>query len=156
MWVTGTWQVPVFDKVTSLSYGAMPLPKGVKQASNSGGWCFGMSPKAKDKDAAFKVMMAMCGKEGMKVFSTATQNLPARKSLYIDPDLSYLQKGIYPIATKQLAETAVARPRTSAYPDISQALQKCFNDVAYGKDPAVAMDEYSKLMNAALKKVNSK
>lgn len=151
MWITGPWMASAFDNVEGLKWGAMPLPKDEKQVSNSGGWSLGMSATAKDKNAAFKVISAITGKDGMREWCKETKNLPARKSLFADPALDFLQKAPYPMILDQLGKNAKARPVTPAYPIIAQALQKCFNDVAYGKDPAKAMAEYSKIIEDGLK-----
>lgn len=154
MWITGPWMISTFKTVEGLNWGAMPLPKDEKQVSNDGGWGYSITKKCQDKQAAFKVIMAKTGKEGQLIDITEGGTLPNRKSLF--DKAAHLKEYPYPMILEQLQKTAKARPRTPAYPTIATALQKCFNDVAYGKDPEKAMKEYSAQMNSALKKVNSK
>jgi ABC-type glycerol-3-phosphate transport system substrate-binding protein len=134
----------------------MPLPKGERQASNNGGWSKAMSSKTKDKASAFKVIMATCSRENfnkiyLKIWPTT---LPPRKSSFSDPSLPQFSKEPFLLVLNQLNETAITRPITPAYPTIAEALQKCFSDLAFGKDPEAAMKEYSQMMNDALAKVN--
>lgn len=154
MWVTGPWMISTFKTVKGLNWGAMPLPKGERMASNDGGWGYSITKKAKDKAAAMKVILAKTGKEGQLIDIVEGGALPNRKSLFEKAD--FLKEYPYPLILNQLEKTAKARPTTPAYPAMAIAMQKCFNDVAYGKDPAVAMKEYSAQMNAALKKANAK
>ena len=154
MWVTGPWMISTFKTIKELNWGAMPLPKDVMQVSNDGGWGYSITKKAKDKEAAFKVIMAKTGKEGQLIDIIEGGTLPNRKSLF--DKAPHLKEYPYPMILEQLEKTAKARPRTPAYPAMAVAMQKCFNDVAYGKDPEKAMKEYSAQMNEALKKANSK
>ena len=156
MWTTGTWQFAMNNDVKDLSWGAMPLPKGERQASNNGGWTKAMSAKTKDKSVAFKVIMATCSRENFnKIYlKTWPTILPPRKSSFADPELPQFGKDPFPMVLTQLNQTAITRPITPAYPTIAEALQKCFSDLAFGKDPAAAMAEYSQMMNDALAKVN--
>ena len=156
MYTTGTWQFAMNNAVKDLKWGAMPLPKGERQASNNGGWSKAMSSKTKDKALAFKVIMATCSRENfnhiyLKIWPTI---LPPRTSSFSDPALPQFSKDPFPLVLTQLNQTAITRPITPAYPTIAEALQKCFSDLAFGKDPAEAMKEYSQMMNDALAKVN--
>ncbi len=153
MWITGPWMISTFKTVEGLNWGAMPLPRDEKQVSNDGGWGYSITTKCKDREAAFKVIMAKTGKEGQLISIIEGGTLPNRKSLF--DKAPHLKEYPYPMILEQLEKTAKARPRTPAYPAIATALQKCFNDVAYGKDPEQAMKEYSAQMNEALRKVNA-
>lgn len=154
MWVTGPWMISTLKTVPGLNWGAMPLPRGERQASNSGGWGYSITRNASDKAAAMKVILAKTGKEGQLIDIIEGGALPNRKSLF--DKAPFLKEYPYPMILEQLEKTARARPVTAAYPELAVAIQKCFNDVAYGKDPEAAMKEYSEQMNEALKKVNSK
>ncbi|HEY5583528.1 MAG TPA: extracellular solute-binding protein [Ruminiclostridium sp.] len=153
MWVTGPWMISTLKTIPELKWGAMPLPKGERMASNDGGWGYSVTKKATDKAAAMKVILAKTGKEGQLIDIIEGGALPNRKSLF--DKAPFLKEYPYPMMLEQLEKTAKARPTTAAYPTLAIAMQKCFNDVAYGKDPAVAMKEYSAQMNAALKKANA-
>lgn len=154
MWVTGPWMISTLKTIPELKWGAMPLPKGERMASNDGGWGYSITKKAADKAAAMKVILAKTGKEGQLIDIIEGGALPNRKSLF--DKAPFLKEYPYPLILEQLEKTAKARPTTAAYPAMAIAMQKCFNDVAYGKDPAAAMKEYSAQMNAALKKASSK
>lgn len=154
MWVTGPWMISTLRTIPELKWGAMPLPVGERAASNSGGWGYSITKKAADKAAAMKVILAKTGKEGQLIDIIEGTQLPNRKSLF--DKAPFLKEYPFPLILEQLEKTAKARPTTAAYPAMAIAMQKCFNDVAYGKDPAAAMKEYSAQMNDALKKANKK
>lgn len=154
LWTTGPWMISTFKTIQDLHWGAMPLPKGEVAASNDGGWGYSITKKAADKAAAMKVILAKTGKEGQLIDIVEGGALPNRKSLFDKAD--FLKEYPYPLILSQLEKTGKARPRTAAYPALAEAMQKCFNDVAYGKDPTAAMKEYSTKMNDALKKANAK
>ena len=150
MWINGPWMISTFKTIEGLNWGAMPLPRGEKQVSNEGGWGYSITAKCKNQKEAFEVIMAKTGKEGQLIGITEGGTLPNRKSLF--DKAPYLKEAPYPMMLKQLETTAKVRPKTPAYPAISTEIQNCFNDVAYGKDPELAMKEYSAKMNHALKK----
>lgn len=154
MWITGPWIISTLKTVPDLNWGAMPLPKGERLASNSGGWGYSITNKAADKAAAMRVILAKTGKEGQLIDIIEGGALPNRKSLF--DKAPFLKEYPYPMILEQLEKTAKVRPITAAYPEISVSIQKCFNDVAYGKEPREAMKEYSAQMNETLKRMNSK
>ncbi len=153
MWITGPWMIgewqrsfPEFFKANK--WGAMPLPKGVAAASNSGSWNLAISAQSKNKQLAWQVVRAITGKDGAYVYCSETGNLPARQSVLEKTDLS---KPPFNIIKEQLVQTARCRPVTPVYPPITYAVMDCFNAVALGEDVDKAVADAVAKMERALK-----
>ncbi|TBL73887.1 extracellular solute-binding protein [Paenibacillus thalictri] len=117
------------SKYPNIKYGVMPLPKGEKHFGSSGGWNVGIYAKAKNPDAAWKIINAMTGKEGHKKFTQTFNFMPSRKSsLEARADLNQ-----YPLSlAKEMMNTSRARPVTPAYAEISPIFADMMSAVAYG------------------------
>jgi fructooligosaccharide transport system substrate-binding protein len=146
-WMVGTWQNN-FPEFYNGKWGAMPLPKGKMEASNSGSWNLAITRQSKNKDLAWEVISAITDTEGSYIYCSNTGNLPARESTLAISDMS---KPPYDIIKDQLIHTAKSRPVSPVYPKISEALMDAFNSVAFGESVDVAFNEAVSKMNAALK-----
>jgi len=154
MWITGPWMVsgvwPANFPDFMDKWGAMPLPHGVAAASNSGSWNLAITSQSENKELAWKVIQVITGKEGMAIYCNETGNLPARKSVIDNFDMS---SSPYNIISEQLKETARNRPVTPVYPAVSMALWECYNAIAFGEDVDTAMAEAVEKMERALQSV---
>lgn len=149
MWVNGPWMLGVWEKdFPDVQWGAMPMPKDVRGASGSGSWNIAIAKSSEKKEQAWQVVQALTGKEGQAIWCSETGNLPARKSI-LESDPTYKE---YPfdIINEQLVNTAIARPVTPAYPQISEALNDCFAEVAFGENVDTAVEKATQKMNEAL------
>lgn len=151
MWVTGPWMLGIWnDNFPDVQkwWGAMPMPKDVRGASGSGSWNIAMSAQSKNKEKAWLVIKAITGKEGASIWSGRTGNVPARKSI-LESESRYSE---YPfdIISDQLVETAISRPVTPVYPQISEAVVDAFAEMAFGGEVNDVADRAAKKMDAAL------
>jgi len=153
MWITGPWMIgewknhfPDFYKANK--WGAMPLPKGVAAASNSGSWNLAISRQSKNKQLAWQVVQGITGKDGAYVYCSETGNLPARQSVLDKTDMS---KPPFTIIKEQLVQSARCRPVTPVYPQITYPLMDCFNAVALGEAVDKAVSDAVGKMERALK-----
>ncbi|WP_422479179.1 ABC transporter substrate-binding protein [Pleomorphochaeta sp. DL1XJH-081] len=145
-WMVGTWQNN-FPEFFDGKWGAMPLPKGAAEASNSGSWNLAITRQSKNKDLAWEVVSAITDTEGSYIYCSNTGNLPARESTLAISDMS---QPPYDIIKDQLIHSAKSRPVTPVYPKISEALMDAYNAVAFGESVDVAFEEAVQKMNAAL------
>ena len=152
MWVNGPWMIGTWkNDFPDVEWGAMPMPKDAKGASGAGSWNIAISKSSQHKEEAWKAIQAITGAEGQQIWCEKTGNLPARKSV-LSSDPAYKE---YPfdIINEQLVETAKSRPVTPVYPQISEAMQDCFNAVAFGEDVDTAVEAATKKMEDALASV---
>lgn len=145
----GPWEFGTLkDKYPKFNVGTSPLPKNTKAASPTGSWDVGITTQCKNPEAAWEFVKQLTGKEDSKSRTDATGDLPARKSLVQESSL--LNTELYQPIKDQLMNGAAARPVTPVYPKISEALNKTFNDVAFGKDPAATVKKYAQDMQKAI------
>lgn len=152
MWVNGPWMIGTWkNDFPDVEWGAMPMPKDMQGASGAGSWNIAIAKSSEHKEEAWQAIQAITGKEGQQIWCEQTGNLPARKSV-LESDPAYNE---YPfdIINEQLVSTAKARPVTPAYPQISEAMQDCFNAVAFGEDVDTAVEEATQKMEEALQSV---
>lgn len=153
MWITGPWMTGIWENdfpefYNGGAWGAMPLPKGIAAASNSGSWNLAVTSQSKNKEMAFQVIQAITGPQGSAIFTSETGNLPARKSVLEKTDMNTVP---FNVIQEQLLSTSRARPITPFYPQISEALMTAYNNVAYGQDVNKAFNEAVHEMNSILK-----
>ena len=152
MTFVGPWEFGTLKtKYPNFHVGTSPLPKNVKAASPTGSWDVGITTQCKNPDAAWKFVKQLESKADSKVRTDARGDLPARKSLVNESAL--LNTELYQPIKEQLLNGATARPVTPAYPKISEALNKTFNDVAFGKDPETTVKKYAQDMQKALDEI---
>ena len=146
-WMAGVWRdnFPEFDNT---KWGAMPLPKGAKPASNAGSWNLAITKQSKNKALAWQVISAITDTQGAHIYCSKTGNLPARKSTL---DMTDMTQQPYDIIKEQLVANAKSRPVSPVYPMISEAFMDAFNGVAFGENVDTAFNNAVKKMNDALK-----
>lgn len=153
MWINGPWLLGVWREndpdFYENSWGAMPLPHGVSAASASGSWNVAITKQSENKSEAWQAVQALTGKEGMKQWCGETGNIPARKSL-LKQSPGYESQPFYGLIYDQMLATGRARPLSPHYPEISEALNTCYNSVAFGEDPDIAMKLATEKINKAL------
>lgn len=117
---------------------AMPLPNfgnGVK--TPNGTWILSISRNA-NKEAAGKFISFVLKDEGFLKDSEAIAAYPALKSWVAKYPL-YAESGTMAVAAEQ-SNVAIARPTHPAYPIITSAFMKAFDDILNGEDVKSALD----------------
>ncbi len=117
---------------------AMPLPNfgnGVK--TPNGTWILSISKNA-NKEAAGKFISFVLKDEGFLKDSEAIAAYPALKSWVAQYPL-YAESGTMAVAAEQ-SNVAIARPTHPAYPIITSAFMKAFDDILNGEDVKSALD----------------
>ena len=103
--------------------GVAPLPRGPQGTmgkSTLGGWQLFMNKNSKNKDASIKFMKFYASEYAQKLHALNDSYMPARKALYTDKDI--LEKYPYYSEFPQVLETAVPRPQSPYYAEISSIL----------------------------------
>jgi multiple sugar transport system substrate-binding protein len=89
--------------------------------SNIGGWQYGINAFTKNPDAAWKFVQFQIGPTAQKTIALQLSLLSTLKSVYTDADV--LAKYPFFGFVQPIVQTALPRPVSPFYPDISQAIQ---------------------------------
>ncbi len=104
--------------------GVAELPRGAsgkRGHSTLGGWQLFLNKNSENKEAALKFMKFYAGEEAMKLHALNDSYLPARRSLYDDPEI--LKKNPFFGMITGVLENAVPRPQSPFYAEISAVIQ---------------------------------
>jgi multiple sugar transport system substrate-binding protein len=86
-----------------------------------GGWQFGINAFSKNPDASWKFVQYMIGPDAQKTIALQLSYLSTLKSVYTDSDV--LAKVPFFGKVQPIVQTALPRPVSPFYPDISQSIQ---------------------------------
>ncbi|MGM7723320.1 ABC transporter substrate-binding protein [Metabacillus sp. Hm71] len=154
MTVLGSWTLAEFEKnfpefKLGEDYGVAPLPKAKNQVAPNGGWALGISSKSEYPEEAWEFIKYVTSFEGSKRYVEITGDLPARYSVAEEfPELTTYPKNIF---VQQAQNYSKNRPVTPAYPVVSDAIKKLFEEVGIGgKDIKASADEAVEKINKSL------
>jgi len=153
MTVDGSWSLSYYaDKFPDFKLGEdwdiAPLPKGTKQAVANGSWALAVSSKSKHPDEAWKFVNWVTGHDGQKTYTSITKDIPVRYSVAKEyPELSEYPKNVFVVQNQKFGRS---RPVTPIFPQMSEAVNKLFEDVTIGKRniDAAAADAIKKIDKA--------
>jgi multiple sugar transport system substrate-binding protein len=103
--------------------GVAPLPRGPQGTmgkSTLGGWQLFLNKNSTNKEASVKFMKFYASEYAQKLHTLNDSYMPARTALYTDKDI--LEKYPYYKDFPQVLETAVPRPQSPYYAEISSIL----------------------------------
>lgn len=146
-WSSGNWTetgaTPVENMTERFGFAAMPTQDGGDPAftTMSGGWTWAIPEKAKNKDASWKVLKALGGKDQQAERAIAEGNLTVRDDSADMED--YKDQPFIEEATSYL-QNAHFRPADDKYPNVSVEIQTMVEAVATGsKTPEDAAKTYA-------------
>lgn len=146
-WSQGNWTesgaTPVENMTERFGFAAMPTQNGDEPGTTtmSGGWTWAIPAKAKNKDASWKVIQALGGKEEQVKRAIAEGNLTVRDDSAELPE--YKDQPFIEEATGFL-KNAHFRPADDKYPNVSVEIQNMVEAVATGsKSPEQAAKDYA-------------
>lgn len=146
-WSQGNWtedgSAPVENMTERFGFAAMPTQDGSEPGTitMSGGWTWAIPAKAKNKDASWKVLKALGGKEEQAIRANVDGNLTVRKDSAELPE--YAERPFIQEGTKYL-ENGYFRPADDKYPNVSIEIQNMVEAVATGsKTPEQAAKDYT-------------
>lgn len=116
--------------------GVMPLPRlGAHGAAPCGSWCWGVSARARDPEAAAAwVRWVTDARHGIAPIVRANGAVPARHSAFADfPEYAAPP---YSVFRAQLETSARPRPRTPHYATLTREFAAALRDIARGADVA--------------------
>ncbi|ELZ1276086.1 extracellular solute-binding protein [Enterococcus faecium] len=146
-WNQGNWTesgaTPVENMTERFGFAAMPTQNGEDPGSvtMSGGWTWAIPAKAKNKEASWRVLQALGGKEEQAKRAIAEGNLTVRDDSAELPE--YKEQPFIEEATSFL-KNAHFRPADDKYPNVSVEIQNMVEAVATGsKTPEQAAKDYA-------------
>ncbi|WHA09581.1 extracellular solute-binding protein [Enterococcus montenegrensis] len=146
-WSQGNWTesgaTPVENMTERFGFAAMPTQNGDAPGTTtmSGGWTWAIPAKAKNKEASWKVIQALGGKEEQAKRAIAEGNLTVRDDSAELPE--YKDQPFIAEATSFL-KNAHFRPADDKYPNVSVEIQNMVESVATGsKTPEQAAKDYA-------------
>lgn len=146
-WSSGNWTesgaTPVENMTERFGFAAMPTQFGDEPGSitMSGGWTWAIPEKAQNKEASWRVIQALGGKEEQAQRAIAEGNLTVRDDSAQIPE--YEDQPFIKEATEYL-QNAHFRPADDKYPNVSVEIQNMVEAVATGsKTPSEAIKDYA-------------
>lgn len=134
--IDGSWSLANYaEKFPNFKLGVdfdiAPLPKGTKQAVANGSWALAISSKSKKAEAAWKFVNYVTGAEGSLLYCSATKDIPARYSVAKQfSELNEYPKNIFVVQNQKFGRS---RPITPIFPQMSEAVNKLFEEVTIAK-----------------------
>jgi len=146
-WSAGNWTetgaTPVENMTERFGFAAMPTQDGGEPSftTMAGGWTWAIPEKAQNKDASWKVLQALGGKEQQAARAVAEGNLTVRDDSAEIKE--YKEQPFIEQATTFL-QYAHFRPADDKYPNVSVEIQTMVEAVATGsKSPEDAAKDYA-------------
>lgn len=136
MTIDGSWSLAHFannfpDFKLGEDYDIAPLPKSPNQAVANGSWALAISSKSKNAEAAWKFVNYVTSYEGSKTYVSMTKDIPVRYSVAKEiAELNEYPKNIFVIQNQKFGRS---RPITPIFPQMSEAVNKMFEEVTIGK-----------------------
>jgi multiple sugar transport system substrate-binding protein len=154
----GPWNAAAFDKNAAVSYGVAPFPRFAagKAVTSTDSWATGISPFSKHQDAA-KKFLAYMTIDPTGATETTSNNIPVQQQAF-ETYLKTLSsrgeryKQIADIIRYSVANTSVSRPTTVGYVDFESVMNKAFEDIRNGTDPAQRLQQATDELNRNLGK----
>ncbi|PKM58545.1 MAG: ABC transporter substrate-binding protein [Firmicutes bacterium HGW-Firmicutes-3] len=135
--ICGSWLVPGFEANPDLNWGITYLPYEKTHVAPSGDWAWGVSSTKHAKESA-DFLKYMLNAENIENFTTIAAKPPTRKSLLNASELwaSYPRS----IIKDQVINSGHPRPKTPAYPVVTQEFASAAVDLFLGADVKERLD----------------
>ncbi|MGG3573397.1 ABC transporter substrate-binding protein [Bacillus gobiensis] len=140
-------QSKIVDKI-----GVAPLPAGdAGTAAALGGWMTGINKFSKHKKEAWEFVKFMTGPEGQKIGALYGALAPTIPALYEDKEIIEKNPFFAEEGFQKGLETAVPRPVTANYPEVSEVIQiELSKAIAKEVTPEQAVQNMEKELKAVL------
>ncbi|WP_337969624.1 ABC transporter substrate-binding protein [Virgibacillus salexigens] len=128
------------------------MPEGdAGSASALGGWMTMINRYSEHPEAAWEFVKFISGPEGQKISAVEGGRAPTIEALYDDPEIQQLNSLFGNPDFREVLQTAVPRPVTPIYPEISDIMQIEISKVLTGdQNPQQAATNMQTKMEAAM------
>lgn len=119
----------------------LPMPEmGDGVATGMGSWCWGITSRAKEPNAAWEFLNFMLSPNNILVMTKGNGAVPARQTA-LSRAPEYQEGGMLKVFKDQLESIAVPRPQTPAYPTITVAFAEAVQNIVNGADVQDELDK---------------
>ncbi len=149
---SGHWDYPRYAEAMGDDLVVLPLPDfGEGTKTGQGSWCWGITTECRHPDEAARFLCFLLKPQETLAIANANGAPPARESAIARSDL-YGPGGPLRLFAAQLEEGySVPRPRTPAYPTITDVFQRAFQDVRNGADVQATLDWAARMIDQDLR-----
>jgi multiple sugar transport system substrate-binding protein len=135
----GHWEYPRYRKAVGDDLVLLPLPDfGAGSRTGQGSWNWAITTRCDRPEAAARFLGFLLQPDEVLAMTAANGAVPGTRRAVSRSPL-YGPAGPLRLFVAQLGESAVPRPRTPAYPVITSAFQKAFQDIRNGLDVEEAL-----------------
>ncbi|PTQ56893.1 MAG: N-Acetyl-D-glucosamine ABC transport system, sugar-binding protein [Candidatus Carbobacillus altaicus] len=159
MFLGTTATMHIFKDKINLGVSYHPYFEGKKVVTPTGSWHLGISAYSNKKEAAGKFIQFFSVGKGAEIWLKEYGQIPALKSLLktlneqVEP--GSIESQVFKIASYEVENTAVLRPRTPGYLEWESILRSAFEDIKNGADPKTALDNAVEIIDKQLVKYKS-
>jgi multiple sugar transport system substrate-binding protein len=148
----GHWNYPGYRAALGEDLLLLPLPRmGETTVTGQGSWQWGITRRARDPELAMSFLAFLLRPEEVLAMTDANGGVPATRTA-VRRSEAYGPEGPLHLFARQLeAGYARPRPRTPAYPVISDAFDRAFQDIRHGTDPAEALGQAARRIDRELR-----
>lgn len=150
MAISGPWEVIGLKEYPDVQWGLAPYPVMKTNSSPTGSWCWGVTASSKYPKEAVEVLKWMTNKDSTIGLSGVTGMLPTSKSAY--QELTNFNTLPLSVFMEQQLKGAHPRPRTPAYPTLTQEFAQAWHDIIMGKDVKTALNEATAKVDRYIKR----
>lgn len=152
----GAWlPTNIKNSYPDFNLGIAPYPVGNdwsgQKYTPTGSWAYAVSKSCTNVDAATEAVKWLSGVESGIILSELTGNMPSTYEAY--EQLELFDNEIYAYLKKQLITYGHPRPKTPAYPQVSEQYQRALEDIVVNNKDDKETIKYSiERINAKLKR----
>ena len=146
-WV-GHWEYSRYKQAWQDDLVVLPLPDfGQGSMTGQGSWNWGMTTNCEHPEAAAEFIRFLLQTDQVLAMSKVNGAVPGTRSA-VQRSATYGEKGDLQLFANQLTQgVAIPRPGTPAYPIITTAFQKAFQQIRNGANVKQALDTAAKIID---------
>jgi len=157
-WVGGPWWLPMMADAEGLNFGVAPHPyfDGGAEVTPTGAWSWGVSATSDVSEEAIQfIEFAALDPVGALATAQGFPLPPANNEVFTTYYAeNQVVPGVEELISFELANTAVARPRTQGYVEFEEFMGTMFEDIRNGADPATALADAESAIEQAWSRLN--
>ncbi len=138
---SGHWDYPRYAEAHGDDLVLLPLPDfGEGTRTGQGSWCWGITTACDHPDEAARFIRFLLEGDNILAMTEANGAPPARRSVIRRSPLYGPEGPLRLFAVQHEEGYSIPRPRTPAYPTITDVFERAFQDIRHGGDVQAALD----------------